>query len=401
MLASALWMAVREVRRNAWRSLLTALGIVIGVGAVIALVTLGQGATAKVQSSVSSLGNNMLTVTPGSIRRGAISSAASSFTSSDVRAVQDEVPSVSAIAAANTRSTLVVYENKNHTSSVVGSTNAWFTIRNWSLRTGRTFTEEEIAGASPACVVGATLRRLLFGSQDPLGASIRVGRLACNVVGELQAKGESAFGEDEDDVVVMPLTSFQRRISGDTHIESMLVTVAPHRSSTSATNQISSLLRQRRRIAPGAEDDFEVHDMKELARALTTVTGTLTALLGGVAAVSLLVGGIGIMNIMLVSVNERTREIGVRLAIGARASEVMLQFLVEAVVLSLLGGVLGIALGLGGSYGAARALHFPFVFLPAVILLAFAFSAGVGVAFGYLPARRAARLNPIDALRRE
>jgi putative ABC transport system permease protein len=401
MLLSALLMALREIRRNAGRSLLTALGIVIGVGAVIALVTLGQGATAKVQSSVSALGNDMLTVMPGSMRRGAVSSAAPPFAAADVRAVEEEVPSVSAVAPAKTRSALVVYANKNHTSNVTGTTNAWFSIRNWSLGSGRIFNDAELAGSSPACVIGTSSRKQLFGAQDPLGAQIRVGSVACTVIGELQSKGESTFGDDQDDVVVMPLATFQRRVSGDTHVESMVVAVAPHRSSASATSQITALLRERRHLAPGAEDNFEVRDMKEIAKALTSVTGTLTALLGGVAAVSLLVGGIGIMNIMLVSVTERTREIGVRLAIGARAGEVLLQFLVEAVVLSSLGGALGIALGLGGSYGAARALRFPFVLLPAVVVLAFGFSAAVGVGFGYLPARRAARLNPIDALRRE
>jgi putative ABC transport system permease protein len=343
----------------------------------------------------------MLTVMPGSMRRGAVSSTAPSFTAADVRAVEEDVPAVSAVAPSNMRTALVVYANKNHSSTTLGTTNAWFDIQNWTLGAGRTFSDLELAGSSPACVIGATVKRVLFGSQDSIGAAIRVGSVACEVVGELNGKGESTFGEDQDDVVVMPLKTFQRRVSGDTHVDSILVTVAPHRSSVSATSQITALLRERRHIVAGTEDNFEVRDMKEIARALTGVTGTLTALLGGVAAVSLLVGGIGIMNIMLVSVTERTREIGVRLAIGARANEVLLQFLVEAVVLSALGGAIGIAFGLCGSFGAARALHFPFVFLPSVTVLAFVFSAAVGVVFGYLPARRAARLNPIDALRRE
>jgi putative ABC transport system permease protein len=221
------------------------------------------------------------------------------------------------------------------------------------------------------------------------------------VVGVLQSKGQATFGEDQDDLVVMPLATFQRRIAGNARIDSVVLAVAPRRSSSSATAQVAALMRERRRIGPGQEDDFDVRDMKELAKALTSVTGTLTALLGAIAAVSLLVGGIGIMNIMLVSVTERTREIGIRLAIGARAGEVLLQFLVEAVVLSVLGGTLGILFGLGGSFGVARALHLPFVFLPTIVLFAFGFSVGVGIAFGYLPARRAARLNPIEALRHE
>jgi putative ABC transport system permease protein len=294
-----------------------------------------------------------------------------------------------------------VYGNKNHATTVTGTTNAWFTVRGWRLAEGREFSDEELAGGTPACVIGTTVQRTIFGGQDALGASLRIGNVACIVIGELQSKGQSSFGDDQDDVVVVPLATFQRRIGGNRHVDSIVLSVAKGRSSSGATNQVTALLRERRRIAPGHDDDFDVRDMKELARALTSVTGTLTALLGGIAAVSLLVGGIGIMNIMLVAVTERTREIGVRLAIGARAREVLLQFLVEAVVLSLLGGVLGVGLGLGGSFGATRALHLPFVFLPVLVGVAFGFSGAVGVVFGYLPARRAARLNPIDALRRE
>jgi putative ABC transport system permease protein len=401
MWLSALWMALAEVRRNLGRSLLTALGIVIGVGAVIALVTLGQGATAKVRNQVSALGNNMLTLMPGSMRHGPVNTTAPSFTPSDVRALEEQVPAVSAVAPANTRTELIVYGDKNHSSSVTGTTNEWFNIRGWTFSAGRKFSDVELAGGMPACVVGSTVKRTFFGSQDPIGAALRVASIGCSVVGVLQSKGQATFGEDQDDLVVLPLATFQRRIAGNTHIDSVALAVAPRRSSSSATAQVTALMRERRRIGPGQEDDFDVRDMKELAKALTSVTGTLTALLGAIAAVSLLVGGIGIMNIMLVSVTERTREIGIRLAIGARAGEILLQFLVEAVVLSVLGGTLGILLGLSGSFGVARAIHLPFVFLPAIVLLAFGFSAGVGIAFGYLPARRAARLNPIEALRHE
>jgi putative ABC transport system permease protein len=258
-----------------------------------------------------------------------------------------------------------------------------------------------VAGGRSACVLGATVKNELFGAVDPLGNSIRIGRVTCQVIGVLASKGQSSVGSDQDDIVVMPITAFQRRISGNKDVPVIFVSAKEGRNTTVLKGQLQALMRQRRRIELGGDDNFEVRDLKEFVDLARSATGVLTALLGAIAAVSLLVGGIGIMNIMLVSVTERTREIGIRLAIGARGHEVLLQFLVEAIVLSTIGGLLGIGLGLGGSWAATKGLELPFVILPDVMVGAFLFSALVGVAFGFLPARKAARLNPIEALRHE
>lgn len=401
MLGSTFVMALRELRRNVLRSVLTTLGIVIGVGAVIALVTLGEGATRKVTEDVASMGVNMLTVFPGAERRGPTSVTSAPLTVEDARAILREVASVSAVAPSSSSSALVIYGNSNWNTQITGSTNEYFLVRGLSLRAGRTFSDVELQGGAPACILGATVERELFGGQSPLGETIRVGRMSCVVVGSLVSKGQSTFGQDQDDFVILPLKSFQRRISGKSDVGNIAVSAVSPEVTSKAKSQIELLMRERRRIAPAQLDDFQVRDMQEFAQTLQSVTGALTMLLGAVAAVSLIVGGIGIMNIMLVSVTERTREIGTRLAIGARGHEVLLQFIVEAMVLSTLGGVMGIALGLLGSYWATQAFGMPFVFLPGIVLVAFFFSAFVGVGFGYLPAHKAARLNPIEALRHE
>ncbi len=401
MLGSAFAMAVRELRRNVLRSVLTTLGIVIGVGAVVALVTLGEGATRKITQDISNMGVNMLTLFPGAERRGATSVTSAPLTLDDARAIAHELNTVSAVAPASSSTTLAIYGNTNWNTQITGSTNDYFTIRGLLLRAGRSFSDVEQQGGTPACVLGATVERELFGQQSPLGMTIRLGRMSCLVVGTLVAKGQSTFGMDQDDFVLMPLKSFQRRIAGNSNVGNIAVSAISETATKKARVQIETLMRERRRIAPGQADDFQVRDMQEIAQTLQSVTGALTLLLGAVAAVSLLVGGIGIMNIMLVSVTERTREIGTRLAIGARGREVLLQFIVEAVVLSTLGGVMGIALGLSGSFAATRAFGMPFVFLPGIVTGSFLFSAFVGVGFGYLPAHKAARLNPIEALRHE
>ncbi len=394
-------MSLREIRRNTMRSLLTTLGIVIGVSAVIAMVTLGQGATAKVTGDIAKMGNNMLMVMPGADRRGPTQTSATPFKLTDAIAIQREIAAVANVAPASGKSALTVYGNKNHAATVNGSTNAFFEIRGYEIAQGRVFTDAEMAGGQPACVLGETVRKELFGSGDPLGAFIRVGNLSCRVVGVLVSKGQSTFGMDQDDFLVMPLRAFQRRLAGNTDVGMIYVSAKSDGVIAKAKSQIEGLMRERRHVAGGTEDDFMVRDMKEIADTLSSVTGALTALLGAIAAVSLLVGGIGIMNIMLVSVTERTREIGVRLAIGARAEEVLLQFLIEAVVLSLFGGIFGMVLGLGGSYLAAMAFKLPFIVSPTVVVVALVFSAAIGVGFGYAPARKAAGLNPIDALRHE
>ncbi len=401
MWIATIFMAFRELRRNVMRSALTTLGIVIGVASVIAMVTLGRSATARVTQDIASLGQNMLMVFPGSDRRGPVSVAATPFRMDDVRAIEKEVGDLATVAPTASKSELIVYGNANHTTAVYGVTNTFFVVRSLKIQRGRDFSDAELAGGNPACVLGETVRKELFGTQEALDSSIRVGTVACRVVGILEAKGQNTFGQDQDDFIVMPLTTVQRRLAGNSDIGMMYVSVAEEKAIARTKARIQSLLRDRRRIQPGQTDDFNVQDTKEIAKTVSSVTGVLTALLGAVAAVSLLVGGIGIMNIMLVAVTERTREIGIRLSIGALASEVLMQFLVESIMLCTLGGVIGVTLGLLGSYGATRALSMPFEVDPVIVLVAFVFSAAIGIAFGYLPARKAARLNPIEALRHE
>ena len=399
MILNALLLALREIRNNLLRAGLTTLGIVIGVGAVIMMVTLGSGATKSVTSNIASMGRNLLFVAPGA-RRGPLTSA-STFQESDADAIQRDVRGLAAVAPSLSRSAVALIGNHNRTTQVTGSTDAFFIARDWPVVIGRNFTLAETRAGKAVCVLGETVRRDLFGDQDPIGTRIRVDKVSCDVIGILEAKGKSTFGQDQDDAIVMPLRAVQRRLAGNTEVNIIWLSVANAADTASVKDQTERLLRERRHISPGAADDFQVNDMQEISRMVETTTGILTAFLSAVAAVSLLVGGIGIMNIMLVSVTERTREIGIRLAIGARERDVLLQFLIEAVVMSALGGVIGILLGLTGSAIAAYFLALPFVFQPGIVVLAVLFSAGVGVAFGFFPARRAARLDPIDALRHE
>lgn len=401
MIGTILLMAIREIRRHPMRSILTTLGIVIGVAAVVALVTIGSGASAQVASDVGRMGNNMLTVYPGPERRGPASRQAQPFDTEDAKAVRREISAAAGVAPVANASALVVAGSRNHNTSIYGTWSDFLAVRGYELEAGRSFTATEENSAAPLCILGATVRNELFGGQDPVGESIRVGSISCRVIGVLASKGQSSFGQDQDDLVMMPLRTVQRRLNGNDHVNVIFVSAVSDAAIPRAKSQIESLFRERRRTRPGATPDFNVRDVKELAEAMQSVTGTMTALLGSIAAVSLLVGGIGIMNIMLVSVTERTREIGIRLAIGAQAHEVLLQFLLEAVVLSLFGGTVGILLGLAGSWAGTAALGLPFVLEPTILAIAFFFSALVGVAFGYFPARKAARLNPIEALRYE
>jgi putative ABC transport system permease protein len=398
---STILMALREVRRNTMRSVLTTLGIVIGVASVIAMVTLGRGATAKITTDIANMGTNLLIVSPGAERRGPTSVVATPLKIEDAKAITREANAVADVAPTSNRSALVVYGNRNWSTLITGSTNSYFSIRGYVVSAGTTFSEAELQGGTPVCVLGATVRRELFGTQDPIGASVRVGTVSCTITGALESKGQSTFGQDQDDFVIMPLTALQRRVAGNTDVGSIYVSAVSDKATDKAKSQIEALMRERRHIASGQSDDFSVQDMKEISKTLGSVTGALTALLGAIAGVSLLVGGIGIMNIMLVSVTERTREIGIRLAIGARGHEVLLQFLIEAVTLSAMGGIFGMILGLGGSFAATRALGIPFTVSVDILVIALVFSGSVGVGFGFFPARKAARLNPIEALRHE
>jgi putative ABC transport system permease protein len=401
MLASMLRLALQAIRRNPLRSSLTVLGIVIGVAAVITMVTIGAGATARVTADLSQLGTNLLMVRPGQgqMGPGGARSDAPPFEYADAVAIARQVPGVAAVAPSASRPVQAIAASRNRSTSVTGSTAAFLAVRAWALDSGRPFSASEERAGKAVCLVGATVRRELFGAQDPLGERLRLGKLSCTVIGTLASKGESSFGTDQDDFVLVPLRFFQRRLAGNLDVATIQVSALKGVSTQKVQADLERLLRERRRVK--GEDDFSVRDMKEIATAVAGTTQVMTALLGAVAAVSLLVGGIGIMNIMLVSVTERTREIGIRLAIGALEREVLLQFLVEAVMLSSVGGLLGIAVGLGGAYAGVRTLGVPFVFQPGVVLLAFGFSAAVGVAFGWFPARQAARMDPIDALRHE
>ncbi|MBW2525449.1 MAG: ABC transporter permease [Deltaproteobacteria bacterium] len=401
MMIGTLLMALSEIRRNAMRSFLTMLGVVIGVGSVIALVTVGDGTTAGVKQSISSLGENLLMIRPGAHRRGPARSAASPFEVADADAIREEIAGAAAVAPSGSKQMLAVYGNQNWSTSVTGTSADYFAIRGLELGEGRLINASDVKAGRPVCVIGATPAKELFGSTDPLNESIRLGKLSCKVVGVLASKGSGSMGMDNDDTIVLPLRTFQQRIAGSRDVSMIYVTVSDDRPTSNVKMQIEALLRERRRIAPGAENDFDVRDVAEIIETVSQATGMLTALLAAIAGVSLLVGGIGIMNIMLVSVTERTREIGIRLAIGARGRDVLLQFLIEAMVLSTIGGGLGVALGLGGGYAATNAMDVPFIVSPQIVAVAFLFSAFIGVLFGFLPARKAARLDPIDALRHE
>ncbi|WGM60531.1 MULTISPECIES: ABC transporter permease [Agrobacterium] len=395
-------LALRAISRNLLRSFLTVLGVVIGVAAVIAMVTIGNGTTEQVKSELSRLGTNMLFVRPGQFGPGRASTEAKRFDDRDVEAIRNQISGIRAVAPQNRSSTAtVIFGGKNHQTSVIGTTNDYLIAQDWTIALGRDFQPAEDRGGQIGCIIGETVRQELFGAENPVGQTIRVSNISCPVIGVLGRKGQSGLGDDQDDTIIMPLKIHQRRIGGTTTISSIMVSAQDGVSTAKVQSDLQNLLRERRRINIGREDDFTVNDMTQIASAMTGTTTLLTGLLGAVAAVSLLVGGIGIMNIMLVSVTERTREIGIRLAIGALEKQVLTQFLVEAVMLSAFGGIIGILTGLGLAYGVVSFLNVPFVTSPSIIFLAFAFSAAIGVIFGYFPARRAASLSPIEALRHE
>jgi putative ABC transport system permease protein len=401
MLWNTILLALREIKRNVMRSVLTMLGIVIGVGAVITMVTIGGGATAQIQEQIASMGSNLLMITPGKRLGPGQSSDSVPFKTSDGEAILRQVSSIAAVAPVSSKSIQAVFGNQNWSTKVTGSDNQYFRVTNRSIKTGRQFSDSELRAGAAVCIVGETVCKKLFGGQGYLGEKIRLEKLSCQVIGMLESKGQSTMGTDQDDIVVIPLRTYQRRISGNQDVALLQVSVQKGASTEKAQRDISLLMRERRHLSPSDDDNFSVRDMKEISTMLTGTTQMLTALLSAVAAVSLLVGGIGIMNIMMVSVTERTREIGIRLAIGALEREVLMQFLVEAVVLSSFGGLIGIVLSLTASIWLAGVLRVPFVFNVGIVIVAFLFSALVGVVFGYFPALKAARLDPIDALRHE
>ncbi|GGD34387.1 ABC transporter permease [Malaciobacter pacificus] len=403
MLSNAFLIAIKEIRRNILRSILTILGIVIGVASVIGMVMIGDGTTANVTEGIKKLGTNMLTLRVGQERRGPPRSdnTARYFDEADMEALKYEIQNVSGVSAEDDTNINVIYGNKSYASEVVGANNDFFQVKNWELDKGRLFEESELNAGKSVCILGTTVIKQIFEGANPIGEKIRLKSFSCTVIGTLKSKGAAAFGRDQDDIIVAPLGMYQRKVKGNKNIRTIILSINNSKNIEKAKKDITALMRERRNIGIDEDDNFHIRDMQDLLSTMTSTTETLTYLLGSIAAISLLVGGIGIMNIMLVSVTERTREIGTRLAIGAMENEVLLQFLVEAVVLSTLGGLIGIALGLGIGFGAVSMMQLPFIINHEIIIIAFVFSTLIGVVFGYFPARKAARLNPIDALRYE
>jgi putative ABC transport system permease protein len=402
----ALRLAGRALRRNKMRSALTALGVIIGVAALIVTVAAGEGAKSMLNDQIASLGTNMLIVLPGTSTSGGIHGGAGTgrpLTRDDVAEITRNAPAVKYAAPVDRTVVQMISANQNWSSTVYGTTPEFFAIRDWQIARGRFFLASEVDSAAKVCVLGQTVAENLFGGQDPVGETIRVKQMPCEIVGVLQRKGQSSQGQDQDDMLVMPSPTYKSRMLNQNrnYIGSMLLSATSSQDMDAATQQVTAILRQKHHLQDGADDDFTVRNLADIAATQQKMVDTQTGMLRNVAAVSLLVGGIGIMNIMLVSVTERTREIGVRLAIGARERDILLQFLVEAVVLSAMGGLIGIGLGVAGSFLVAFLMEWPVLVTPFWIGLAFTVSCAIGVVFGFYPARKAARLDPIDALRYE
>jgi putative ABC transport system permease protein len=411
-MTTVLWMtvmtALRALRRNLLRSVLTMLGIIIGVAAVVTMVSVGRGADAAVQQQIRSLGNNLVMIVPGTTTASGVRAGwgtASTLTAADGAAIARECPAVDEVTWVKRQLVQVVYGNMNWSTSGQGVTPAYHLVRDWPLAAGRFFDERDQAGARPVAVIGQTVADALFTpGEDPVGATIRVKNVPFEVVGVLSRKGQTSWGQDQDDVILMPFSTAERRTLGTQilgTVDMIYVSTPSAADVDEAERQIRELLRERHRIQPKRDDDFTVRNLNEIAEASKAASQVMTNLLLSVASISLLVGGIGIMNIMLVSVTERTREIGVRMAVGARTHHILIQFLVEAVVVSTVGGLIGVLLGLLGTDLVARLAEWPTLISGPAIALAFSFSAAVGIVFGFYPARRAASLDPITALRAE
>jgi len=403
-LTSILRVALRALRRNLMRSILTALGIIIGVGAVIAMVSIGNGAKAQVESQIAALGQNLILVFAGTVNNAGARSGyggAGTLSVDDAMAIQREVRDVEAISPEIRSGNQVLANGLNWGTTILGEGVDYFSMRQWPLAEGALFTDQDVRSAGKVCVVGRTIVNQLFPDGNAIGRTLRIRNLPFKILGILEAKGFSLQGNDQDDIVIVPYTSSMKRIARQNFLRTIVIQSQDPNRMASIEQDIANLLRDRHRIVEGRDDDFNVRDQQEIAEAATATTRAMTLLLGAIAGVSLVVGGIGIMNIMLVSVTERTREIGIRLAVGAHGSDVLMQFLVEAVMLSLMGGLLGILLGVGSSQLLSRINHWPTQVSPTAVIGAFVFSGAVGIFFGFYPARRAAQLDPIDALRYE
>jgi putative ABC transport system permease protein len=391
--------------RNKMRSLLTMLGIIIGVGAVIAMVAIGQGAQASVDAQISSLGTNVLMIFPGTTTRGGVMTGAGSattLTEEDGKAIKEECPAVAYVSPLLRTGGQLVYGNLNWGTSVQGGSPDYFAIRDWRIEMGEFFTDQDVRAATKVCLLGKTVVQNLFENQDPVGQTVRIKNIPFKVVGTLKSKGQNMMGQDQDDIVIVPYTTIQKRMMGhNTRGWGFLTSAVSKAQIPAAQQQMTDLLRNRHKLGPMEDNDFTIRSQTDIAETASSTSRIMTTLLGSIASVSLIVGGIGIMNIMLVSVTERTREIGIRMSIGARRRDILSQFLMEAIVLSLLGGLVGIILGVGGSRLISMFAGWPTFISTNSIFLAVFFSMAVGVAFGYYPARKAASLNPIEALRYE
>jgi putative ABC transport system permease protein len=396
--------AVRALRRNMLRTLLTMLGMVIGVGAVIAMVGIGNGAKAQIEAQIASMGQNVVLVWSGSMTRGGVHTGwggAGTLTMEDADSIQREIPGVTLISPEIQSGAQIAAGNQNWSTRILGESPEYFDIRQWPIIEGSSFTGQDVRSANKVAVIGKTIADQLFPGEDPLGQIVRIKNVPFIVVGMLQPKGLSVQGQDQDDLMIIPYTSAMKRVQRVTTLRSINVQTAKATLLNPVQQQIIELLRQRHRITPGKDDDFTVRNQQEIAEMATAQSKTMTLLLGAIAMVSLVVGGIGIMNIMLVSVTERTREIGIRMAIGARGRDILLQFLTEAVTLGVLGGLVGVGAGIGMSNLLSAKMHWPTLIPPEWIVYAFLFSAAVGIFFGFYPARKASQLDPIDALRYE
>ena len=396
--------ALRALRRNKMRSVLTALGIIIGVGAVIAMVGIGNGAKSQVEAQIASLGQNVVLVFSGNFSSGGVRSGwggAGTLTIEDADAIQREIPGVVGVSPEVRGGQRVLANGQNWRTQVLGEGPDYLNIRDWPLDDGAMFTEQDVRGAAKVCIIGKTIANQLFPNEDVVGISLRIRDIPFKILGVLAPKGLSVMGSDQDDVIIVPYTSMMKRLERRTNINSIMVQAVSPTVSDKVQRDIADLLRQRHRIGPGRDDDFTIRGQQEIADAATATTRTMTVLLGAIASVSLIVGGIGIMNIMLVSVTERTREIGIRMAVGAHGRDILLQFLIEAITLSLLGGIIGITLGLTTAKVLSAVAGWPTLVSASSIIIAVLFSAAVGIFFGFYPARKASRLDPIEALRYE
>ena len=404
---ASLHIALKALRTNKMRSALTMLGIVIGVGAVVAMVAVGSGAKQRIEEQIASMGSNLLMVDSGSSSSGGFRLGAgttATLTVGDAKAIETEIPGVKYVAPSIRGAAQVVYANQNWSTGIIGTTPEMIDIRGWALSSGRSFTEQELDGSAKVCVLGKTVADNLFGGIEPVGQIVRIKKIPFTVVGVLSPKGQTTWGQDQDDLIFVPLITGQKQLFGQSFpgmVRNISVQAREPDDVKEVETQLNELLRQRHRIQPNQENDFTVRNLTELMSSREESANVMSVLLGAIASISLIVGGIGIMNIMLVSVTERTREIGIRIAVGAKGRDILLQFLIESLVLSLLGGILGISMGVAGTLVLSSVTQWPVLFSIKAILLAFVFSGSVGVFFGFYPARKASLLNPIEALRYE